>query len=201
MNRAIFSETFLPSIVERSFLLFRWFPAVIFGTFFLMLSSYVSVPLSPVPLTMQTFSVFLLCSVYGFRLGVLTVMAWLLEGAAGFPVFAGGGGGLSHLFGPTGGYLFSFLFFGGLIGALSDRGHVLGSVTGSFCFLFLCEGGCLVFGGLWLAVLTGWKFAILHGVLPFLSGALLKVFLGASIFGLLGRVFSSSPVLPLPPRN
>ena len=75
----------------------------------LALSSKVQVPFWPVPMTMQTFVIFLIGMTYGVRLSFATVTLYLLEGAAGLPVFASGGG-LSYLFGPTAGYLYGMLF-------------------------------------------------------------------------------------------
>lgn len=67
------------------------FGAVILGTVFLALSSYVEVPMVPVPVTLQTLSVALIGALYGWRLGGITITAWLIEGALGLPVLAGGG--------------------------------------------------------------------------------------------------------------
>lgn len=63
--------------------------AVFFGTLFLTLSSYIEVPMIPVPITMQTFAVMLVGALYGWRLGGITIVAWLMEGALGLPVLAG----------------------------------------------------------------------------------------------------------------
>ncbi|MEQ9123125.1 MAG: biotin transporter BioY, partial [Alphaproteobacteria bacterium] len=66
--------------------------AVFAGTLFLALSSYVVAPMYPVPTTMQTFAVMLVGAIYGWRLGGVTILAWLAEAAAGLPVLAGGAG-------------------------------------------------------------------------------------------------------------
>ena len=90
--------------------------AVVLGTAFLALSSYVSVPMVPVPITMQTFAVTFLGVLLGWRIGALTIVAWLAEGALGMPVLASGSGGLAHILGPTGGYLFAFPICGAFTG-------------------------------------------------------------------------------------
>ena len=59
---------------------------------------------------------------YGWRLGGLTLLAYLAEGAIGLPVFAGGAG-LAYMAGPTGGYLAGFVVAAILVGWLGDRGH------------------------------------------------------------------------------
>ena len=63
--------------------------AVIVGSLLLALSSQIKVPMYPVPMTMQTFAVTLIGALYGWRLGAVTVIAWLFEGLIGLPVLAG----------------------------------------------------------------------------------------------------------------
>ena len=70
---------------------------VLIGTLLLAISAKVQVPFWPVPMTMQTFVVFLIGSTYGVRLSFLTLVAYLIEGAMGLPVFAAGGLSLIHI--------------------------------------------------------------------------------------------------------
>ena len=94
---------------------------VLFGTLLLTVSSKIQVPFWPVPMTMQTFVVFIIGMTYGFKLASLTLVAYLIEGAIGLPVFAKGGG-LAYLSGPTAGYLYGMVFAAGTIGFFADRG-------------------------------------------------------------------------------
>lgn len=71
--------------------------------------SWISIP-AMVPFTLQTFGVFLAVGVLGGKRGTLSILVYLLLGAAGVPVFAGFSGGPSVLFGNTGGYIIGFLF-------------------------------------------------------------------------------------------
>ena len=71
--------------------------------------SWISVP-AAVPFTLQTFAVFLTTGLLGGRRGTIAVALYILLGAAGIPVFSGFSGGPGHLFGPTGGYIFGFIF-------------------------------------------------------------------------------------------
>src|SRR5437867_606745 len=82
----------------------------------------ISLPWTPVPITGQTFAVLLTGAVLGARRGFLAQALYLLEGALGLPVFAGGAAGLAKLLGPTGGYLVAFPFAAALVGALCERG-------------------------------------------------------------------------------
>ncbi|RUX26074.1 biotin transporter BioY [Mesorhizobium sp. M2A.F.Ca.ET.042.01.1.1] len=170
--------------------------AVIIGSLFLALSSYVEVPMVPVPVTMQTFAVTLVGALYGWRFGALTVAAWLVEGAAGFPVLAGGAAGVQHFVGPTGGYLFAFPVVGAVVGWLAERGWNGNRVMLAFAAMLIGNLLCLVLGTAWLAVMIGAEKAITFGFLPFIVGGLLKSALGAAtlkLFRATGRPIPGKP--------
>ena len=78
-------------------------------TVIIIICSWISIPIS-VPFTMQTFAIFLTVLVLGGKLGTVSVLLYLCIGAVGLPVFSGFKGGLAAITGPTGGYLFGFLF-------------------------------------------------------------------------------------------
>src|SRR5206468_4502850 len=82
----------------------------------------IPLPFTPVPLTGQTFAVLLSGAALGSRRAFLSQALYLVEGAAGLPVFSGGAAHLAHLLGPTGGYLWSYPFVAGLLGCLVERG-------------------------------------------------------------------------------
>ncbi len=157
------------------------FGAVLLGTALLALSSYITVPMIPVPITMQTFAVTLIGALYGWRLGGITITAWLIQGAVGLPVLAGGDFGIAHFFGPTGGYLLAFPVCGALVGWLSERGWNGHRVVLAFLAALIGNLLCLVLGAAWLAVMIGVEPAIVHGVLPFVLGGVLKSALAAAV--------------------
>lgn len=154
--------------------------AVILGSLLLALSSQIKVPMVPVPMTMQTFAVTLVGALYGWRLGAVTVLAWLAQGVVGLPVLAGAVGGIAYFAGPTGGYLLAFPIVAALTGWLAERGwngHRVG-----YALLSMLAGNalCLVIGAAWLALLIGPAKAIAVGVLPFILGGILKSALAAA---------------------
>lgn len=157
------------------------FLAVVFGSALMTASSYVSVPMVPVPMTMQTLAATLIGALYGWRLGALTVAAWLLQGALGMPLFAGGAGGVAHLFGRTGGYLFAFPIAAAATGWLAERGWTGARVVRGFLAMLAGNALCLVVGGAWLAIFIGAEKAFWLGVAPFVLGAIVKSALGAAI--------------------
>ena len=104
------------SIVLRNAIL------IALGAALLTLAAKINLPLPYVPMTLQTLAVLVIGAVYGWRLGCVTVAAYLTIAAIGLPVFAGPVGGLAPLTGPTAGYLAGFLAAAFTTGWLSGRG-------------------------------------------------------------------------------
>lgn len=146
---------------------------VLGGAALLTLAAKIQVPMIPVPMTMQTAAVLLIAAAYGFRLGAMTVFAYLFTGFLGAPVFAGSVAGPLYFAGPTGGFLIGFIGATLAVGALADRGWS----HGGRLLLSLGIGTIIPFvtGAAWLATLMGAAQAITVGVLPFLTGAVLKL--------------------------
>ena len=160
---------------QRSFAVKAVF--VVAGTLALALASRISVPMVPVPITMPTLAV----TLYGWRLGALTILAWLGEAMLGFPVLAGGAGGLAPFVGPTAGYLVSFPVIGALTGWLAERGWTGDRVVRSFASHLAGNILCLAIGGGWLAALIGAEKGWLFGAAPFILGAVLNSALAAAV--------------------
>ena len=179
-------SAFSPLRLQDSSLAFRA-GAVIAGTMLLALSSYIEVPMIPVPMTMQTLAVTMVGALYGWRLGAATIVAWLIEGAMGLPVLAGGMGGLHLFVGPTAGYLFAFPLAGALTGWLAERGWNGEHVALAFAAMLLGNVLCLALGAAWLAVLVGAEKAVMLGVVPFVIGGIVKSALGAATLKALAR--------------
>lgn len=155
--------------------------AVLFGTALMTASSYVSVPMLPVPMTMQTLAATMIGALYGWRLGALTIAVWLMQGALGMPVFSNGTGGIARLAGPTAGYLLAFPIAAAVTGWLAERGWTGDRVVRSFSAMLIGNALCLVIGGAWLAGMIGIEKAFWVGFAPFVLGAIVKSALGASI--------------------
>lgn len=150
----------------------------ILGTVALWISAKISVPFWPVPMTMQTFAILVIGGLYGARLGFLTLLLYLAEGAMGLPVFSGTperGIGMVYMMGPTGGYLLAFPIAAALVGWFAERGwdrspiHLAAIMTVATAFIF-------VLGVIWLGSVIGWEKPVLElGVTPFIPGAILKI--------------------------
>jgi len=145
------------------------------GSALITLCTQISLPLFPVPMTLQTFAVFLIGLTYGWRLGGITVALYLLEGALGLPVFSGGKGGMIVFMGPTAGYLVGFLLAATACGWFAERGFDRSYFK---LLVALLVGNVLLYapGLLWLGTLIGWDKPVLeYGLYPFIGGDLLKI--------------------------
>lgn len=154
--------------------------AVAAATLVLAICSWISVPMVPVPLTMQTFAVTVVGALFGWRLGFAAVMAWLVEGALGLPVFSAGSAGLAHMMGPTGGYLASFPIVAALVGLCAERGMTARSLWLSFAVMLGANLLILVMGAAWLSAWVGMQAAIARGFTPFILGGVLKAALASA---------------------
>ncbi len=155
--------------------------AVALGTALLALSSWVQVPMIPVPMTLQALAVTLIGAFCGWRLGAATVIAWLCEAALGLPVLAGGHAGLAYMVGPTGGYLLSFVLAAALVGLAAERAWLKRSPARSFAVMLLANAAILAVGFAWLAGFVGPSAAMAAGVTPFLLGGAVKAGLAAGL--------------------
>jgi biotin transport system substrate-specific component len=162
---------------------------IVLGTALLTLSAKVNLPLPYVPMTLQTLVVLVIGAAYGWRLGSATVIAYLAEGAIGFPVFAGPAGGLAPLLGPTGGYLLGFVAAAFVTGWLSERGWDR-SVPRLFVAMGFGHVLILAAGFVWLAfgMKLGVDKAWLVGIAPFMAASLIKNALGATLVPTIRRM-------------
>lgn len=149
------------------------------GTALMAACAQVLVPVGPVPATLQTFAVLLIGALYGSRRAAATMVAYLAEGAAGLPVFAGLGAGAARLAGPAAGYLWAFPIAAFVVGYLVERRWDR-RVWTAVAALAIGDAIILACGFGWLAVMTSAGAAWATGVAPFLVFNALKVGLTAT---------------------
>lgn len=161
-----------------------WMEIPLLATFnlFLIACAYISInlPFSPVPITGQTFGVLIVAMALGRVRGTAVVAAYLIEGAMGAPVFAGGTGTAAKLLGPTGGYLFGFLGAAWLVGYLADRGWDRGYVK-SIAAMALGTAVIFICGLTGLAQFVPSGALLTMGLTPFIPGAIIKIALASVI--------------------
>ncbi|MFI5014379.1 MAG: biotin transporter BioY [Hyphomicrobiales bacterium] len=163
------------------------------GVALLTVSAKVSVPFSPVPMTLQSLAVLSLGAAYGVRHSVMTVIAYLACGIFGLPVFAAAlppMAGPAYLLGPTGGFLIGFIPAAALMGLIAEA-RLDRSFSAILPCALLADALILACGFLWLAYAArigahgqglGMAAAWSKGVAPFLLGEGVKVALTAATF-------------------
>ncbi|MBQ7671126.1 MAG: biotin transporter BioY [Clostridia bacterium] len=148
----------------------------------LAVCSWVTIPLpfSGVPVTLQTFAVFFAIGFIGCKRALISYIVYLALGAVGVPVFSGFGGGVGHLIGPTGGYLFGFVFTC-LFCMIYEKRHKSGWIH----YIILASGLliCYVCGTAWFVFQTEtgvWK-SLLLCVVPYIIPDAVKIVLASLI--------------------
>ena len=146
------------------------------------LSAQIIIPVPPVPFTAQTFAVVLTGALLGSRLGAITMIVYLIEGACGLPFFSGGTGGIWHLLGPTGGYLIAFPAAAFITGAFAEHGWDRRFLTAAAAMAI----GSLVImlsGWLWFSLVmkTSPALTLFPTMLKFIPGDIVKILLAAAV--------------------
>ncbi len=157
------------------------------GSALLAVSAKIQVPFFPVPMTMQTLAVILIGAAGGARLGAVTVLLYLAQGAAGLPVFAGPVAGIAYFTGPTAGFLFGFVLAAMVAGWLAERGWDR-NVLSTFVLMAIATTLIYIPGLLWLGTLFGSEVAISSGLLPFILGDIFKAALAAVLLPLAWKI-------------
>ncbi|MEM7176481.1 MAG: biotin transporter BioY [Pseudomonadota bacterium] len=183
-NRVLSEAVFLE---DRSLI---WAKRVVLwaaGIALLIASAKITVPMwpSPVPISMGTFAVLTIGAAYGPRLGLATIMGYMLIGAMGFDVFVGSSAekyGLTYMMGGTGGYLVGYVLATVVLGALARRKW---DRSVPMMALAMLIGNALIYvpGVAWLGYLysgsQGWATVLDWGLWPYLVGDGLKLALAA----------------------
>ena len=157
---------------------------VIAGVMALAISAKIAVPMWPVPITMGTFAVLALGAAYGPRLGLATIMTYMLVGVMGFDVFAGSSAesyGLAYMMGSTGGYLVGYVLATLALGGLARMGwdRSAGKMAGA---MLIGNAPIYVPGLVGLGLIYGFDKPLLAwGLTPFLVGDAVKLVLAAMI--------------------
>ncbi len=182
LNNKVLSEVIAPR--EGLTQLVKNAALVVAGILFLAIAAKIKVPMWPVPITMGTFAVLTMGAAYGARLGLATIIGYMIIGALGFDVFAGSSAekyGLTYMMGGTGGYLIGYVLAVLALGTLARAGWDRSAPKMAGAMLL---GNALIYvpGLIWLGMLYGWDKPILQwGLTPFIVGDLIKLALAAMI--------------------
>ncbi len=158
----------------------KYFVYILLGVFLLFICSQLTIPLRPIPITMQTVGVMLIGLLCERYMASLIVLIYLVAGALGFPVFANMRGGMQSLLGPSGGYLLGFLAAVILMTSLKNylKDNNIYHLVTNCCLGTLC---ILVFGVTWLGFSIGFAAAIKSGLYPFIIPGIIKIIITVAI--------------------
>ena len=179
-TRTVLAEAF--GATEGTALRLKQAALVVLGIALLAVAAKIKVPMWPVPITMGTFAVLTIGAAYGARLGLVTILGYMIVGALGFDVFAGSSAeayGLTYMMGGTGGYLVGYVLATVALGLLARQGwdRTAPKMAGAMLL-----GNALIYipGLIWLGMLYGWDKPLLAwGLTPFLIGDAIKLALAA----------------------
>lgn len=185
------SRSFVPAIgstpSSRALGLARQAGIVVGASLFIALCAHLTLPLAPVPLTLQNFAVLVVGLTLGSRRGFAALMLYLLEGASGLPVFSPTGmGGIAQLLGPTGGFLMSYPFVAALAGWIFEHGQR----TFARAAVAALAGEIVLFaaGIGWLTLLThSFLYALRAGFYLFVFAEVMKIMFAAAVAARLRR--------------
>ncbi|EBA09530.1 biotin transporter BioY [Sagittula stellata] len=157
---------------------------VVAGIAFLAVMAKIKVPVpgSPVAMGMGTFAVLTIGAAYGARLGLATIMGYMMIGMLGFDIFQSSTAdlnGIEYMMGGTGGYLLGYVIAVGAMGVLARRGWDRSAPKMAAAMLL---GNVILYvpGLIWLGMLYGFDKPILAwGLTPFLLGDFIKLALAA----------------------
>jgi biotin transport system substrate-specific component len=156
------------SSLKTGFLIFS-------GSLSIAIAAQISVPMFPVPMTLQTLAISLIGLTFGAHLAAFTVLAYVLEGALGLPVFANSGAGIAKLMGPTSGFIWGFIGMAFLTGYLMERG--LSKSIGKLFIAAVVPAALLYVPGvlvLWSITPLDYSATLAAAVLPFVLGDVIK---------------------------
>lgn len=155
---------------------------IVLGSLFLGMMAQIAIPLpfTPVPITLQSFTIALLAMTLGSKKAPLAVMTYLAQATIGLPVLAGGHVNPLWIVGPTGGYLIGFLAASCVTAYLLK--YYASTLVRTWSIFVLHEAIILLCGSVWLGFFAGWQQTFFLGVLPFLPGACMKSVVTTSLF-------------------
>ncbi len=159
------------------------FKMIIYASLFAALTAagaYITLPIGPIPIVLQNLFVLIAGLALGGRWGAASIGIYLIAGAVGLPVFAGGTAGIGKFAGPTGGYLIGFLFAAYITGVISSV-----KKNTFFDILAMIIGSAVIytFGVIWLKIIMkiSLEKALILGCYPFIIGDIVKIAAAAYI--------------------
>lgn len=171
---------------EKKFLTVKDMVLIAVFTALIAVCSLIQIPVGAIPFTLQTFAIFTTAGLLGTKRGIISLIAYILLGTIGVPVFAGGKGGPAIIAGPTGGYITGFVFTIIIISVLmkfakSDKSYINLIIT--MIAMILGDLACMTIGTIQFATVmkTSIAAALSYCVVPFVITDLVKMALSVLV--------------------
>ncbi|SMY09061.1 biotin transporter BioY [Flavimaricola marinus] len=192
-NNKVLVEAYAPA--EGTVRLIKQAALVVAGIALLAVMAKIKIPMWPVAISMGTFAVLTIGAAYGPRLGLVTIMGYMILGALGMDLFQNSSAevnGLTYMMGGTGGYLVGYVLAVVLMGYAARAGW--DRSVGKMALAMLAANAVMYIPGvLWLGQLYGFDQPILQwGLYPFLIGDALKLALAALLLPALWKLIGSA---------
>lgn len=148
-------------------------------------TSVMTIPIGPVPISLGVLGIMLAANILGAKKGAVSVIVYILLGAAGLPVFSGFKGGVSVIAGPTGGYITSYILMALIIGITVQkvRGGKIKSVAAAFAANIAAVAVCYLVGTIQFVFVTNSAVSYALGVCvyPFIPFDIIKALIAALV--------------------
>ncbi len=157
---------------------------IAFFTALMAISAFISIPIGPIPFTLQILTIFLVALILGSKKAFYVVALYLFLGAIGFPLFSGAKSGLAAFMSPTGGFLIAFLPGIALAGLAKNKGFI------TAIFILLISLSCIyALGASWLmyTLKLSLEKTIAVAVAPFILFDIVKIFLAYFVYKILKK--------------
>lgn len=173
-------------MINSSIKTYKYVISALFAAFIAITSQF-AVYIGMVPISLSLVAVYLAGMILGARYGVVSVIVYILLGAAGIPVFAGGKGGIAVIFGPTGGFITGYIGCVLIVGLVADRMYkkkiyyIIGMMSGIML--------CYIMGTVWYRIISGVSIstALKYCVIPFIPGDIVKIAVTMFVFDIMKK--------------
>lgn len=161
----------------------------------LIICSQLTIPLGPVPITLQTFAILMIGLVLPPKYAGLTTLIYLVVGLFGLPVFSGGTGGFGSFISPSFGFVIGFIPASFIISYLKQRlkpetnSKLMGTTLIGTVILYIIGLSYMyiIFRNV-LDIETGFTHVLQLGLIPFIPGDIFKALLAIFVYKRLQRI-------------
>ncbi len=146
------------------------------ASFVLALSGNISIPMYPVPGTLQSCVILLIGAILGRKLGIVTVVQTIFLGFLGFPVFANGANSMLALLSPSAGYIYGF-FLSVYLAGLASEYALKHKYTASLMMFIVAHQSIFLVGVIYLSknLHVSLQEAFFLGYMPFIPFEIIKL--------------------------